>query len=85
MGSIEAKRLRPLAVTSGKRLGESLRDFPTLKEAGVDLEWENFRYLLGGPNMPDYAVNYWQGVMAKMVKTPTWHTMMEKYRWGIPS
>ena len=32
--------------------------------------------------MPDYAVKYWQGVLAKMVKTPTWREMLEKYRWG---
>jgi len=82
MGLVEAKRLRPLAVTSSRRMGEFLKDIPTVREAGVDLDWENFRYILGGPGMPDYAVKYWQGVLAKMVKTPTWREMMEKYRWG---
>jgi len=37
---------------------------------------ENFRCLLGGPSMPDYAVKYWQGVMAKMVKTCTWQAIV---------
>ena len=82
MGLVEAKRLRPLAVTSPKRMGEFLKDVPTVRESGVDLDWENFRYILGGPGMPDYAVKYWQGVLAKMVKTPTWREMLEKYRWG---
>jgi len=82
MGLIEAKRLRPLAITSPKRMGEALKDYPTLKEAGVDMDWENFRYILAGPAFPDYALKYWQDILAKMVKTPTWREMMQKYRWG---
>lgn len=82
MGLIEAKRLRPLAITSPKRMGGTLKDYPTLKEAGIDMEWENFRYILAGPAFPDYAMRYWQDVLAKMVKTPTWQAMMQKYRWG---
>jgi putative tricarboxylic transport membrane protein len=83
MGLLEAKRLRMLAVSSGKRLGDVLlKDVPTVRESGVDAEWENFRYILGGPQMPGYAVKYWQDMLAKMVKTPTWHEMMTRYRWG---
>ncbi len=82
MGLIEAKKLRPLAVSSEKRMSGILKDVPTFKEAGVNLVWENFRYIFGGPGMPDYAKKYWQGVLAKMVKTPTWQDMLKKYRWG---
>jgi putative tricarboxylic transport membrane protein len=82
MGLIEAKRLRPLAVTSPKRMGEVMKDYPTLREAGIDMEWENFRYILAGPAFPDYAMKYWQETLAKMVKTSTWQEMMQKYRWG---
>ena len=83
MGLLEAKRLRMLAVTSAKRLGDALlKDVPTVRESGVDTEWENFRYILGGPGMPGYAVKYWQDTLAKMVKTPTWQEMMTRYRWG---
>ena len=83
MGLLEAKRLRILAVTSGKRLGDVLlKDVPTARESGVDVEWDNFRYILGGPGMPGYAVKYWQNTLAKMVKTPTWKEMMTRYRWG---
>jgi putative tricarboxylic transport membrane protein len=82
MGLVEAKELRPLAVSPGKRLGGVLQEYPTFRESGVDLDWENFRYVLGGPNMPDYAVKYWREILMKMVKTPTWQKMLEKYRWG---
>ena len=51
-----------LTVTSAKRLGDALlKDVPTARESGVDVEWDNFRYILGGPNMPKYAVKYWGG------------------------
>ena len=64
MGLLEAKRLRMLAVTSAERLGDALlKDVPTARESGVDVEWDNFRYILGGPNMPKYAVKYWEGVL----------------------
>jgi len=83
MGLLEAKRLRLLCVTSGKRLGDVLlKDAPTVRESGWDVEWDNFRYILGGPHMPDYAVKYWRDILAKMVKTPTWQEMLTRYRWG---
>ncbi|OIP92993.1 MAG: hypothetical protein AUK26_03180 [Syntrophaceae bacterium CG2_30_58_14] len=83
MGLLESKQLRLLAVSPGKRMeGPLLKDIPTFREAGVDLEWDNFRYILGGKGMPDYAVKYWQGTLTKMVKTPTWQGMIKKYRWG---
>ncbi|MHB0871332.1 MAG: tripartite tricarboxylate transporter substrate binding protein [Chloroflexota bacterium] len=82
MGLIEAKKIRALAVSGSKRLSGFLSDVPTFKEAGVNLEWSNFRFLNGGPDMPDYAVQYWKDTTTKMVKTQTWKEMMEKYRWG---
>ena len=81
MGRIESKKVRPLAVSGDKRLSGVLSDVPTFKEAGVDLSWSNFRYLMGGPNMPDYAVAFWKDTATKMVKTPTWKDFMDKYRW----
>jgi len=81
MGLLEAKKIRLLAASSGKRFGGALKDFPTLREAGVDMEWGNFRYALGGPNMPEYAVKYWRNIFAKMVKTPTWQEILKKYEW----
>lgn len=81
MGLIESKKLRVLAVSGATRLGGVLADVPTYKEAGVNLEWVNTRYVVGGTNMPDYAVKYWQDVLGKMVKTPTWKETLDKYRW----
>ena len=83
MGMIEAKQLRLLAVSPGKRLDDPLlKSVPTFKESGVDLEWDNFRYILGGKEMPEYAVKYWEQTLTKMVKTKTWAEMLKSKRWG---
>jgi putative tricarboxylic transport membrane protein len=81
LGLIESKKVRVLATSGGKRLSGVFSTVPTFKEAGVNLEWVNFRYMAGGPNMPDYAVKYWQDLLTKMVKTPTWQENLTKFRW----
>jgi putative tricarboxylic transport membrane protein len=82
LGLIESKRVRVLATSGGSRLSGVFADVPTFKEAGVNLEWVNFRFIAGGPQMPDYAVTYWQDMLGKMVKTPTWAENMTKFRWS---
>ena len=82
IGLIESKKVRALAVSGNQRLSGVLADVPTFKEAGVNLEWVNFRFIAGGPQMPDYAVTYWQDLLGKMVKTPTWADNMAKFRWS---
>jgi putative tricarboxylic transport membrane protein len=83
MNMIDSKQLRLLAVSPAQRMQDPLlKDIPTFRESGVDLEWDNFRYVLGGKEMPDYAFNYWRDTLTKMVKTKTWQEMIKKYRWG---
>ena len=82
MGLIESKKVRALAISGSKRLSGVLSDVPTFKEAGVNLDWVNFRFIAGGPQMPANAVSYWQDTLGKMVKTPTWAENMEKFRWS---
>ena len=78
---IEERKLRPLAISSEERMGDILADYPTFRQAGVELAWENFRLVVGGPNMSANAVESWQDVFSKMVRTPTWQNVLQKYRW----
>jgi putative tricarboxylic transport membrane protein len=80
-GLIKSGQVRALAV-SGKKLTGDFANIPTLKESGIDIEWQNFRYALGGPNMPPEAVAYWRGKLKEMVKTKTWKDTLERNRWG---
>jgi tripartite-type tricarboxylate transporter receptor subunit TctC len=55
--AIEAKQVRPLAVTSAERVPE-LPDVPTMKEAGVpDFEVTSWNALYGPKDMPQLAVD----------------------------
>ncbi|OBF16937.1 tripartite tricarboxylate transporter substrate-binding protein [Mycobacterium sp. ACS4331] len=47
-------------------------DVPTARQQGLDVTLSNWRGLYGPPNMPRYAVDYWQQALATMVETPTW-------------
>lgn len=82
MGVLNGGELRLLAFSGGKRLHGNLSNVPTLREAGVDLEWQNFRYAMGGPAMPAHAVKYWQDTLGKMVKTKTWQDTLARYNWS---
>lgn len=81
-GLLASGQARALAFSGANRLKGELKDIPTLKEAGVDFEWQNFRYAMGGPGMPAETRAFWQKTLAEMVKTPTWQKMLERYRWG---
>jgi putative tricarboxylic transport membrane protein len=53
-------------------------DVPTAREQGLDVTLSNWRGLYGPPDMPAYAVDYWQQALAKMVDTPTWKDIAER-------
>lgn len=80
-GQIESGDLRALAVLKDERLTPPLDDIPTAKEEGYDVVLENWRGLYGPPEMPDYAVSYWQDTLQKTLETETWKEVAEKNQW----
>jgi len=81
-GLLTSGKLRGLAISGSRRFTDELSNIPTLKEQGVDLEWQNFRYAMGGKDMPKEVVKFWQDTYTKMVKTDTWKKMLARNRWG---
>lgn len=71
MGQIEAGKVIPLAVTSDKRL-EALPDVPTFKELGYDVYYVQQRGLAMKGGTPQYIVDYWIGVLKKVIQTKEW-------------
>ncbi len=71
VGQLEAKKVRVLAISSAKRSPE-LPDVPTLKEQGIDVEFDSFRGIMGTKGMSPEIVAYWEGVFEKVTKTPAW-------------
>ena len=69
MGLIKGGLLRPLAVTSGKRMPQ-LPDVPTMTEQGIDLQITLWSGLLAPAGTPPPIVQKLQAEVARIVKLP---------------
>jgi putative tricarboxylic transport membrane protein len=76
---IDAGTLRPLAISSAVRLPGV--NIPTLREQGVDVEFENWRALMAPPGITAADRTRLDGVIAAMVRSPEWREVLARYRW----
>ena len=76
---LQAGTLRGLAISSAERLPGL--DIPTMREQGVNVEFENWRSLVAPPGIssPDRA--QLETVVRAMVQSPTWRESLARYRW----
>jgi len=73
---VTAGQLGALGVLSEERLPGL--DAPTAREQGLDVTLSNWRGLYGPPDMPEFAVTYWQTVLGEMVESDTWKQIAER-------
>ena len=73
---IEADQVRVLAVTSAERV-EGL-DAPTLREAGVDLEFTNWRGIVAPPGISDADKQALAKLVDDMHNSPEWKAAVEQ-------
>jgi len=79
---LESGDLRALATTADKRVGEGMiAEIPTCKEQGIDATFINWRGLFGAPDMPEYAVKFWQDTLQKMSETEEWKAACKTNGW----
>jgi putative tricarboxylic transport membrane protein len=78
-GQIEAGTLRPLAISSRERLPGV--NIPTLREQGIDVEFENWRSLVAPPGITAEDRQRLQALVAAMVQTREWRETVRQYRW----
>jgi putative tricarboxylic transport membrane protein len=76
---LEAGTLRALAISSAERLPGV--DIPTLREQGVDVEFENWRSLVAPPGITVTDRDRLQSTVRAMVQSPTWRESLTRYRW----
>lgn len=55
-------------------------DIRTAREQGLDVTLANWRGLYGPPDMPQYALDYWQRALATMVDSAAWKQTAERAR-----
>jgi putative tricarboxylic transport membrane protein len=76
---IQSGTVRALAVSSAARLRGL--DVPTLREQGVDVEFENWRSVVAPPGLDAQQRQRLESLVAAMVATPQWRAALERYRW----
>ena len=76
---IDAGALRVLAVSSGERLLGV--DAPTLRERGVDVEFENWRSVVAPPGLSADERSRLAAAVDAMVRSAEWHEMLARFRW----
>jgi putative tricarboxylic transport membrane protein len=73
---VKAGSLTALGVLSEDRLPGL--NAPTAREQGFDVTLSNWRGLYGPPDMPEYAVEYWQRALGEMVTSQTWQQIAQR-------
>lgn len=82
VGLLESGDVRVLAITAPKRINDgALAQVPTLKEAGINTVFINWRGIFGTPNMPDYAKDYMAKSLKKMNETKEWNEICKRNGW----
>ncbi|MEU4447944.1 tripartite tricarboxylate transporter substrate-binding protein [Actinosynnema sp. NPDC050801] len=76
---IEAGQIRVLAVTSGSRL--SGVDAPTLRESGVDVEFNNWRGVVAPPGIGDADRARLVDLFTDLHGTPQWREALARNGW----
>jgi len=76
---IEAGTVRVLGLSSAERL-PSL-EAPTLREQGVDVEFENWRSLVAPPGISRDDLARVEKTTEAMVRSAEWRGALERYRW----
>lgn len=77
----KAGKLRILGVSSAARLPEA-PDVPTFKEAGVDVEIQNWRMIAAAPGITPEQKQELSQTIEKMVKSKAWTDMLAQKGWA---
>jgi putative tricarboxylic transport membrane protein len=80
LDQVEAGDVRVLAVTSAERV-DALKDVPTLKESGIDLEFTNWRGVVAPPGISEEDKAVWIDAFTKMHASAGWKAELEKRGW----
>lgn len=79
---IETGKMKPIGVTSGKRLKGALsKDIPTLKEMGYEVEIGNWRGVYGAPGLSPAQRKTLADLVVAATRSKTWQESLDKNDW----
>lgn len=81
-GNVQAGKMRVLTQTTPERGTGYLKDIPTWKEIGVNVDYATAQGFTGPKTMPPQAVAYWENVLARFAKDPEWQKLLERSLWA---
>jgi len=80
LDQIKAGELRVLAVTGPERVGE-LKDAPTLKESGYDVNFTNWRGIVAPPGLTDAERAKLVRLIEELHDSPEWQKSLKQNGW----
>lgn len=78
---LDAGKLRPIAVASADRV-DQLKDVPTLKESGIDVEVTNWRGVVAPPGITRSQRAGLTKIIEGMAKTKAWRDTLKQEGWA---
>jgi len=80
LGLAKQGEVRILAVTSDERLSQA-PEVPTVKEAGIDVTFANWRGFFGAPGLPEAKAQSYRNLLKNMYDTKEWEEIRSKRGW----
>jgi putative tricarboxylic transport membrane protein len=80
LDQVEAGEVRVLAISGAKRV-DAIKDAPTLKESGIDLEFTNWRGIVAPPGISDADKQALDAAVVKMHESQEWKDVLAKNGW----
>ncbi|MDF1593827.1 MAG: tripartite tricarboxylate transporter substrate binding protein [Desulfobacterales bacterium] len=77
MGQLEAGKVKSLGTMTPERLSQ-MPDLPTMLEQGINATFIQPRGFWAPPNMPDYAVKFWEDALLKLYKSKGFQDFLKK-------
>ncbi|MBI4204021.1 MAG: tripartite tricarboxylate transporter substrate binding protein [Betaproteobacteria bacterium] len=75
---VRAGKVRVLGVSAPRRLGGEMAQFPTWREQGAEVDFSNYRGMIGPKGLSIAQVAYWEGVLAALDRDESWRAHLEK-------
>ena len=70
------------AIETPQRGGGYLKDVPTWRELGVDVDYATAQGFMGPRGMRSEAVRFWDGVLANLSRDAEWQKVIERSLWA---
>lgn len=80
-GNVQAGKMRVLTQTSPQRGDGYLKNVPTWKELGINVEYATAQGFTGPKGMRPEAVTFWEGVLSRLSKDAEWQKLLDRSLW----